>query len=288
MLDAVLLGHGPAAVSAALYLQRAGLKSALVGMGAGSLEKAEKIENYYGLSAPVSGEELYQNGIAQAKSLGAEIITDEVFGVDFDGEGFTVQGKNGSYQGHSVLFATGAARTAPPIPGLKELEGHGVSYCAVCDGFFYRGKTVAVLGEGGYALHEAGELAPLAQQVHLLTNGKEPTADEIPYPVDKRPILRLEGEGVLQRIVFEGGETLEADGLFVALGSATGADLARKTGVETDGRYILVDEGMATNLPGIFAAGDCVGGLLQVSKAVSDGARAAPSMIAFLRKKKKA
>lgn len=286
MFDAVLLGQGPAAVSAALYLQRAGMKCALVGMGPGALEKAEKIENYYGLPTPLSGEELYKNGISQAIQLGAQVKEDEVFGMEIGDGFFTVQGKKETYEAKAILFATGAARSAPPIAGLREHEGRGVSYCAICDGFFYRGKTVAVLGEGDYALHEAGELSGLAEKVVILTNGKLPEFASSSYEVDQRKITSLEGEGVLREVHFAQGAPLSLDGLFVAVGKASGADLAKKLGIETDGRYIVVDEEMATNIPGIFAAGDCTGGLLQVSKAVADGAHAATSMITALRKGK--
>lgn len=282
--DAVIVGQGPAGVSAALYLQRAGLQTVLVGGGPGGLAKAEKIDNYYGMPG-ISGVDLFQAGVDQVKGLGAQVVDDQIVGVEYDGAAFTLVGSQDSYKGRAILFATGAARVTPPIPGLKDLEGAGVSYCAVCDGFFYRGKEVAVLGNGDYALHEAGELLPLAAKVTLLTGG-QPAPDHLPdnLAVDTRPIASLEGTP-LKAVHFKDGESLPVSGLFVALGVASAADLAKKIGIFTEGQYIKVDDKMQTNFPGIYAAGDCVGGLLQVAKAVSDGAIAGTTMVQFLRKK---
>lgn len=282
--DAVIVGQGPAGVSAALYLQRAGLQTVLVGGGPGGLAKAERIDNYYGLPA-ISGSDLHAAGVAQARALGAELAEDQVVGVEYDGAAFTLVGSKDRYTGRAILFATGAARVTPPIPGLKDLEGQGVSYCAVCDGFFYRGREVAVLGNGDYALHEAGELLPLAARVTLLTDGK-PAPENLPdgLAVDTRPIDHLEGSP-LQAVHFKEGDPLPVAGLFVALGVASAADLAKKIGIFTEGQYIKVNEKMETNFPGIYAAGDCVGGLLQVAKAVGEGAVAGTAMVQYLRKK---
>lgn len=283
--DTLIIGQGPAGVSAALYLQRAGFETALIGRGVGALEKAEKIENYYGLGAPISGHELHARGTAQAQALGAQCIEDEIVGLGYGGEAFEVQGTTAAYSAHSVLIATGAARKSVNIKNIARFEGHGVSYCAVCDGFFFKGKNVGVLGAGAYALHECAELAGVVGSVTLLTSG-EPAPENLPQNIvaDTRKITALEGGGALESVVFEDGETLEISGLFIALGAASASDLARKMGLGTDGRYITVDENMQTNMPGVFAAGDCTGGLLQVAKAVADGANAATAIGKFLRK----
>lgn len=274
MPDVIIIGGGPAGISTALYTVRAGLSTTILASGAGALEKSDKIENYYGFPSPVSGRQLVENGIAQAKRLGAQVVTDEVVGLSYDGE-FLVSAKQGTYRAPFAVMATGASRKAPKIPGLAEYEGKGVSYCAVCDGFFYRKKPVAVLGAGDYALHEAAELLPSASSVTILTDGREPQAA---FPkemtVDSRKIANLSGEGTLQKIQFEDGTELEAAGLFVAVGVAGSADLARKVGTEVKGVSVVVDEKRRTNVPGLYAAGDCTGGLLQISKAVYDGALA--------------
>ncbi len=286
MADIVIIGNGPAGISAALYTQRAGLETVIIGKDAGALEKADKIENYFGFEQPIKGTELVAQGISQARRIGAEVITDEVVGIAYD-EGFEVKTKNTLVKGTAVILATGAKRSAPPIKGIKELEGKGVSYCAVCDGFFYRGKNVAVLGAGDYALHEAGELMNFVASVTILTNGKEMEIT-LPQGVEliTKKIKELSGEGVLKEVIFEDGSSLEVSGLFVAEGVAGSADFARHIGAAVTGTRIDVDENMKTTVEGLFAAGDCTGGLLQISKAVSDGAKAGTAAIKFVREKK--
>ena len=152
MADILILGYGPAGISAALYGLRAGHDVQLVGKDLGALAKAHKIENYFGLKEPLSGAELAEVGKNQALTLGAKIADDEVTDLMFDGNEFVATGLGGSYRGKVCIMATGAARKKTPLPGMAEMEGHGVSYCAVCDAFFYRKKNVAVLGAGEYAL----------------------------------------------------------------------------------------------------------------------------------------
>ena len=253
MSNVIIIGNGPAGVSASLYTARAGVETTIIGSGLGALGKAEKIENYYGFAEPVDAKELVAAGIAQAKRAGVSYIEDEVVGIGF-GQKLMVSTKTASYEADYVVLSTGASRSTPPIPGLRELEGHGVSYCAVCDAFFYRGKDVAVLGSGEYAMHEASELLPVVGSVTVLTNGA--------------------------------GESLDISGVFVAVGVAGSTDLAKKLGAATEGNRILVDEKMATNVPGLYAAGDCTGGMLQIAKAVYQGAQAGTSIVAEIRKKK--
>jgi thioredoxin reductase (NADPH) len=286
MADVIILGNGPAGISAAAYTTRAGLKTLVVGRDGGSLLKAEKIENYYGFATPISGEQLVREGLDQAARLGAEIVSDEVVGITYDGQ-FVVQGKSAQYKSTAVILATGSSRSTPKIEGLRKLEGHGVSYCAVCDAFFYKNKSVAVLGNGDYALHEAMELLPVVGSVTLLTNGKELTT-EIPKEIKiiKKRISSFEGESSLSSIAFEDGSVLEFSGVFIAVGVAGSSDLAKKLGAETKGTSIVVDDNMQSNIPGLYAAGDCTGGMLQVAKAVYDGAKAASSVIKQLRQSK--
>ena len=168
MADILILGYGPAGVSAALYGLRAGLDVLIVGKDVGALARAHMIENYYGLEKPLSGPELAEVGKKQALALGAKIVDDEVTDLFFDGNDFVAGGLSGEYRGKACIMATGSARKKQPLPGMAELEGHGVSYCAVCDAFFYRQKKVAVLGSGEYALHEVSELLPMASSVTLL------------------------------------------------------------------------------------------------------------------------
>lgn len=284
MSDVVIIGHGPAACSAALYLRRAQKRVTMLGRDLGSLQKAEKIENYFGLPHPVSGKELAEIGLEQAKNLGAEIITAEVFDIGYDGD-FIITASTGEYRAKALILATGAARNAPAIAGLKEFEGKGVSYCAVCDAFFYRGKTVGVLGSGEFALHELSHLLNVCEKAYLFTNGAA-APENLPEKTTAvtEPIAEILGENTVTAIRLENGAEISLSGIFVAQGSAAGADFARKLGLEVQNSHIAVDNDMKTAVDGVFAAGDCVGGFLQVATAVSEGAKAAMSALAFLKK----
>lgn len=284
MTDVIIVGHGPAAVSAALYLRRAQKSVILLGRDAGALQKAEKIENYFGLSRPMSGKELAETGISQAQALGAQIVTTEVVDIEYDG-GFTLLTTGGEYRSKAVILATGAARHAPDIAGLKRFEGKGVSYCAVCDGFFYRGKTVGVIGGGEYALHELSHLLNLCEKAYLLTNG-EPVPASLPEKAEAvtEPIAEILGENTVTAVRLKNGTVLPLSGVFSAQGTAAAADFARKLGIEVSNGVIAVDSEMKTAVEGVFAAGDCTGGFMQVATAVAKGAAAAMSALNFLKR----
>lgn len=298
MENIVIIGAGPAGISAALYAARGNMNPLVINNGIGALEKAEKIENYYGLEQPLSGKELYERGISQAEALGVRILDAEVLGISgFDT--FTVKTTAGDFDTVSVILATGGKRSAPKIPGLKEFEGRGVSYCAVCDAFFYRGKEVAVVGNGEFALHEAEELRNVTQDVTIYTDGKEPEfSKEHPIAVNTMKIQAIEGDDKVSGLLMQSDTAAQdaeapensfypADGVFVALGTAGSTEIARQMGAEiTDKGNIKTDEEMATTIPGLFAAGDCTGGLLQVSKAVYEGSMAAISAGKYVRHKK--
>ena len=298
MENIVIIGAGAAGISAALYAARGNMNPLVINNGIGALEKAEKIENYYGLEQPLSGKELYERGISQAEALGVRILDAEVLGISgFDT--FTVKTTAGDFDTVSVILATGGKRSAPKIPGLKEFEGRGVSYCAVCDAFFYRGKEVAVVGNGEFALHEAEELWNVTQDVTIYTDGKEPEfSREHPIAVNTMKIQAIEGDDKVSGLLMQSDTAAQdaeapensfypVDGVFVALGTAGSTEIARQMGAEiTDKGNIKTDEEMATTIPGLFAAGDCTGGLLQVSKAVYEGSMAAISAGKYVRHKK--
>ena len=284
MPNIVIIGSGPAGVSAALYAVRAGMDTTVLTKGPGALDRAEKIENYYGFAEPVSGAELERRSIENAKRLGVRFVTAEAVDLTYTDK-LTVETLDENYPADAVILATGASRAVPRIPGLTGLEGHGVSYCAACDAFFYRGKDVAVLGSGEYALHEVQALLPVAKSVSLLTNGAALTAQFPPevnvYPQKVDAIL---GEQVVTGVQLSGGGEIALSGVFVALGVAGSTALARKIGAEVDGSRIVVDDRMQTAVPGLYAAGDCTGGLLQVAKAVYEGAQAGTEAAKALRK----
>ncbi len=281
--DVIIIGSGHGGISAALYTVRSNLKTLVLSQNKGSLRKAEKIENYYGWDPALSGNELIATGINQAINLGVQIHYEEVLSIDYFDK-LTVKTVQNSYQATSVLIATGAERNTPKIKGIKAFEGKGVSYCAVCDAFFYRQKPVAVLGNGEYALHEALELLPVAKSVTILTNG-QPLTVTPPEAIiiNPTPVKELLGESTLQQIHLENETFLEIQGLFVAYGIAGSTALARKLGAETSGNNIVINAEMQTNIPGLFAAGDCTGGLLQIAKAVYQGAQAGLSMVKYCR-----
>ena len=282
----ISIGSGPAGISAALYARRAGAEVTVVSKGGGALASAELVENYYGLSMPISGAELAHNGIDGARRLGVHFETDEVMAVlpMHDGRAFRIEGSCRTYECDAVILAAGARRKTLSIAGLAEFEGRGISYCAVCDAFFYRGKKVAVIGAGDYALHEAEILRPHVAQLALLTHGEEPMI-EIPnsIAVHTRRIVRIEGERRVRQIVFDDDTRMDVDGLFIAIGTAGSSELARKLGVLLSDGKIIVGEQMETNVPGVYAAGDCTGGLLQIVKAVYEGAVAGLSAVRYLR-----
>lgn len=286
MHDLIIIGKGPAGLSAAIYAVRAGLSVLVIGRDAGSLGTADLIENYLGFVEPVSAKQLLADSIAQAQRLGVEVITAEVTGIAWMDQ-FSVQTAAMEYESKALVIASGLPRRKASVQGLSDFEGRGVSYCATCDGFFYRGKTVAVIGNGDYAFQEASELKPFASRIYLMTNGRscetDRTDDQI--HVDLRPIAGLSGDEIKVRSLLLGdGSRLDVDGVFVAEGTASALDLALKLGLDNDGKTITVQSrDQDTNIPGVFAAGDCTGGLLQIAVAVGDGARAGIAAANFVR-----
>lgn len=285
MADVIIIGSGPAGISAALYTARAGLPTLVISKGSGALGKTEKIQNYYGFPDTISGPELEKNGIEGARKVGVQFLEAEVVGIGYE-DRLTVETTEGIHKADYVVIATGTKRRTAPILGLKELEGKGVSYCAVCDAFFYRQKKTAVFGSGEYALHEAEVLLPTAASVTLFTDGTQPETvfpDQIRV-VDQK-IRRVIGEEKVEAVLLEDGSRIDVDGIFLAYGTAGGTDLAKKIGAATDGKRILTDERMRTNIPGLYAAGDCIGGMLQIAKAVYEGAVAGTDITKEARKK---
>ena len=277
--DAVVVGAGPAGCAAALYMVRGGVKVRVFHNGKSALSKAHTIDNYYGAST--SGAELYETGLNQIKAAGAETVLAEVVACSFDGEYFHTVASDETVS-KKLVVATGAARVKPNIRGIEELEGKGVSYCAVCDAFFYRNKKVAVLGAGEFARHELNELSAVVGEVVLLTDGEKASfsADK----VDCRKIIELtQQNGKLSGVRFEDGDTLALDGLFIARGTLGGYSLAKMLGAFVDGDGVKVDEKRMTALNGLYAVGDCTPGIKQISKAAYDGMTAGLDIVASLR-----
>lgn len=295
MYDSIIIGSGPAGITASIYMKRANLKVLVISKNESILNQTEKIENYYGFEKPISGKELNQSGINQAKRLGIEIIEKEVTGIKYaDNNLYEVitanQSKDEKYIAKTIVLATGVNRNRPNIKGTKEYEGKGISYCAVCDAPFYRNKDVAVLGNGEYALEEINELLPVVNTVTMLTDGKEyienRSIEDEKVKIDERKIREFRGNDKIEEIEFEDNTKQNIHGIFVAQGTASSLDFARKLGAQIENNYVIVNEKMETTIPNVYACGDCTGGILQISKAVYEGTKAGLEIINKIRKSK--
>lgn len=283
MKNAIIIGKGPAGISAAIYLKRAGMDITVIGKDLGALSKSHKIENYYGFENPLSGEELLNKGIKQAENLGIEVISDEVVDITKE-KNYVVKTSSGEFETQTVLIATGKSRQKLDVEGFEEYKGKGISFCAVCDGFFYRGKTVAVIGNGDYAATEASELSNFAKEVIVFTDSDKLDTQKLPsnIKVVNGKIEKIVGDETVSGIVVD-GETYDTNGIFVAIGTASASDFALKLGVFTKKDDIIIDEDYMTNVGGLFAAGDCTGGFLQVATAVADGANASRGIMKYIK-----
>ena len=288
MFDVIIIGKGPAGLSAAIYTIRAGLKTLVIGQDKSVLLKADRVENYFGFAEPVSGKYLLEQGEKQALRLGVKFLDTEVIALE-KGEYFEVYTTEESFSCKALLLATGQQTAKVRVDGISRFEGNGVSYCTTCDGFFYKGLKVGLLGYKDYAIHEAMELEPFSKNITIYTNGQKlqlshkfkNAADR--FNINNKVIKAIDGREALEYIVFEDGTTEELDGLFIAYDSASSIDFARKLGVVTNKNSVVVDQKQMTNLSGLFAAGDCTGGLKQISTAVGQGALAARQIIEFVR-----
>lgn len=182
MFDVIVIGAGPAGISAAIYAKRANLNVLVLYSGISNLEKATKIDNYYGFPNGITGKALFENGVIQAKNLGIDVRNEEVVSISLEISEleketdeqvniFNVKTTNSDYTSKTIIIATGNKKIAPNIKGIKEFEGKGISYCAICDAFFYRNKEIAVIGSGNFALSEVDILRRVAKKIYVLTNG---------------------------------------------------------------------------------------------------------------------
>ena len=288
--DIVIVGAGPAGLAAGIYAARAGLSAVILEeLGAGGqLLSIDNLENYPGFAEGINGFEVAYSLQAQAERFGAVIESDKAVGISVN-EGnsgdsrFVVQGMQDSYSARSVIIATGAKPVPLPVDGIDVLVGKGVSYCATCDGNFFRNKDVIVVGGGDSAVADVVYLSRVAQSVHLVHRREALKAH---WNCVVSDVLQEEGRvsGVQLNNVLTGEtSTIRAQGVFVAIG--TRPDTKWLGGiVELDeSGYIVADEGGATSVPGLFAAGDVrTTPLRQVVTAVSDGALAAEAAASFL------
>ena len=284
MYDIIIIGSGPAGVSAAVYAKRGGANVLVISKDTGTLGKAKKIENYYGFKN-ISGKDLYENGLKQLENLNIEFVKDEVVQLNYTSQ-FEVTTVNNIFQAKYVVLATGVSRNVPNIKGIKEFEGKGVSYCAICDAFFYRNKDVAVLGSGNYAIHEAEILKPVVKSVTLLTNSEKLVENrDIDLNVNEKKVREVRGFEKVDEIVFEDDTAQNINGIFVAIGTASTNDLARKIGARVENNKIIVNDNSETTVPNLYACGDCTGGILQISKATYEGTKVGLEIVNKLKNK---
>ncbi len=279
MLDLIVIGGGVAGCSAAITARMRNLETLVIYAGGGALEKTQKIYNYPGVPA-VSGPELLEKLRDHAESLGADMLHALVTKVLPMGQSFSVLANNEVYEAKAVMLCCGTARVNP-LPGEEEWLGSGVSYCATCDGMFFKGKRMAVIGGSEDAVEEADFLADLGEVIYF--QERKHAIDKLApaiQRVDEKPVSIRRGDGHMVVVTDKGEHTV--DGVFVLRPAVALTQLLPE--VATDKGHLLVDQDLMTNVPGVFAAGDMVGNPLQAAKAAGEGTIAAISVAQYLRK----
>ncbi len=278
MREVIIIGSGPAGYTAAIYTARAGLKPLLIASSVeagGELMKTTEVENFPGFPEGLQGPELMANLQAQAERFGTEVLLDDVIEVDLTGDIKILKTGGGeTFEAKTVILSTGAAYRELGLPREKELSGHGVSWCATCDGFFFRERTIAVVGGGDSAMEEAIFLTRFAARVYLIHRRDSFKASKIMVEralnnpkievIYNSEVAELHGEGKLTGVTLRdtvNGSTnnLDLDGLFIAIGNDPRVWLVENQVELTPEKFIKVDgRSSRTNLPGVFAAGDVI------------------------------
>lgn len=301
MHDIIIIGAGIAGMTAAIYARRAGLGALIIekNIYGGQMVQTADIDNYPGVPS-VGGAELSMTVYQQAEALGAEFVFDTVTALEQSRESWKVTCAGGEYNAKAVIFANGATHRRLGCKGEDEFAARGVSYCATCDGSFFRGKDVAVVGGGNTALEDALFLANMCSKVYLIHRRSQYRADRVLadaagerdniIPVLDSQVEEILGEGTVTavRTVSNDGQgrTLEVSGVFIAVGVQPDTDLLRGIAPRDESGYILADENGETGIDGLYAAGDCRSKRLrQIVTAAADGANAAFSAANYINRK---
>jgi thioredoxin reductase (NADPH) len=278
MREVIIIGSGPAGYTAAIYTARAGLKPLMIASSVepgGELMKTTEVENFPGFPNGLMGPDLMYAMQEQAERFGTEVLMDDVVEVELEGAVKKVKtGSGETYEARAVIMATGAAYRELGLPREKELSGHGVSWCATCDGFFFREKTIAVVGGGDSAMEEAGFLTRFADKVYLIHRRDSFKASKtmvdrvLENPkievVYNSAVAEIKGEAKVEGVVLEntvdGSKTdLEISGLFIAIGSDPRVGLVQGKLDLSEDHFIKVDgRSSKTSIPGVFACGDVI------------------------------
>lgn len=267
MLETLIIGSGPAGVSAAVYLKRFNHDVVVLTGPKSTLSTAHQVDNYYGYLG-ISGNELYQKGIEQLNGLGITVYNETVVSIEYYGH-FVVTTTTNTYEAKKVILATGKARNQLKVKDALKYEGKGLSYCATCDGFFYRNKRIGLFGSGSQMLHELSFLKNVSQDIIVFTDGENLDIPGVKVVTDK--VNAVIGEEFLEGVVTD-EEIYNVDGLFVAIGEASTFDFIKHLGIATDSKNnVIVDNNYQTNIKNLYAIGDAVGGVLQITKASYDG-----------------
>ena len=292
MHDVIIIGGGPAGMAAAIYAIRYKLSCLIITKDVGGYaNEAHKVENYPGFPS-ISGFELMQKFKEHVEYLGGKIVEKEVKGITHkQGNLFDVHTADMIYPAKTIIFSAGSQRRKLKAPGEEKFLGKGVSYCATCDGYFFKDKVVAVIGGGDSAGNSAVHLSRLAKKVYLFYRGQKlkmaphwhekiKKADNIEVHCCVN-VTKIDGDGSVNSIALDDGRDIDVQGVFIEIGQVPTNEIARSLGVETDeGGYLKVDQTMHTSVKGIFAAGDITTGsdkYRQIVTAASEGAIAARS-----------
>jgi len=295
--DIIIIGGGPAGITAAIYAKRYNLKVLLIAKEFGGyVNEAPEVDNYPGFKQ-ISGIRLVDEFKKHLDYLKVEILNDNVVNVKKCENGFFVQtSDNKNFTAKTLVVAMGTERRKLNVPGEDKFLGRGVSYCATCDGAFFKNKIVAVVGGGDSAAKAAMILSEHASKVYIFVRGSsmiaEPANQEILKANKKIEILfntsikEICGEKIVSCVELNGGRKIDLQGIFVEIGSVPSISILKELNLETDkSGYVAVDKGMRTNVPGVFAAGDIVNEeLKQIITACGQGATAAHSAYNFLKK----